>query len=268
MIRKVFLFGAVTLLFSFNNSINKIDAKVIIFTEPITQEDTIEIISEEIINPIQSSIYNKVDTTFFAPFSVDSIFIGMVQNNDNNIDSSTLTRGEVLFLTTSINDYLPNTYLSEYFNHFNKLDSLIINNKYNEYIDQLDIGMIKICNAYINGQLKLSTDLKMILWSLNYSTYEACPYTSGTKIIGTLFYNENITNTIQIGEISGGGDAPMYWDTEIYSLINKQQMTTHLIYIVGEMEEEDNGDYIEFKDTTYHINISNSGFEVIGQTKD
>jgi len=265
MSRNILLFSLFSLFLSCNSSKEKIESKVTI-KQPKIQVDSVETNLKEIINPVQTGIYDKVNTTFLAPFSIDSIFIDMVHNND--IDPSTLNRDEVLFLSKSITTFLPDTYLNEYLNDFFRLDSLITNKKYNEYIDQLDIGMIKTCNAYINGQLIVSDDINIILWSLNYSTYEACPYTSGTKILGTLFYNETYKNTIQLGESSGGGDAPMYWETNVYSIINTQQMNTHLISFVAEADDEIDDDYIEYIDTSFQINISNSGFEVIAQPKD
>lgn len=267
MSRNILLFSLFSLFLSCNSSKEKTESKVTI-KQPKIQVDSVETNLKEIINPVQTGIYDKIDTNFLAPFPIDSIFIDMVHNNDKNIDTSTLNRDEVLFLSKSTTTFLPDTYLNEYLNDFFRLDSLITNKKYDEYIGQLDIGMIKTCNAYINGQLIVSDDINIILWSLNYSTYEACPYTSGTKILGTLFYNGTNKNTIQLGESSGGGDAPMYWETNVYSIINTKQIITHLKSFVAEADEEIDDDYIEYLDTSFQINILNSGFEVIAQPKD
>ena len=262
MINNALIFSLLIIVLSCSES--KKDDKIEVIKQTVAKKDSIKnqtIVQKDTINPIQLSVFNKIDTLFSLPFSIDSIFIDIVQTNNYKIDTSTLSTDEVIFLTTSLKDDLPNSNLDIYLKDFYKLDSLIKENKYDEYIEQIDIGMMMYCNAYITGELNLSDTTKIVLWSLSFSTYEACPFSYGTIILGTLFYKNNLTNTIQLGEATGGGDAPIYWETLVYSSIENQQIKTQYTSYVAEMVDENNNDYIEYKDTTYQIKITNNGFQ-------
>jgi len=255
---------SVLLLFSCsdNQSIN--NSNVVLNQKPTVKKDTIKHKEDEVIvkkNLIQNNIFNKIDSVFSIPLSVDSTFITNIIDLNNQVDTSTLSANEVRFLTEHLFDSTPDTYLISYLKDFYNLDSLIQNNTYNKYVDELDIGMMKFCRAYINGQIELSNDTTIVLWSLTYSTFEACPFTFGTKILATLFINDNKKNCIQIGELSGGGDAPMYWETNMFSKIESQQIHTDFESFAAEMTETNDDIYLEQNDTAYQIKITNNGFQ-------
>ena len=75
---------------------------------------------------------------------------------------------------------------------------------------QLDIGQTKESSAWVYDTLSYATG-KLIVWGITYSSYEACPSFAGKKIFITTISNEDKPqNTIQLMEVSGAADAPVY----------------------------------------------------------
>jgi hypothetical protein len=81
--------------------------------------------------------------------------------------------------------------------------------QYEDYVNLLDLGQLKDANAYWIGRIEKG-DTALILWNVQYSSYEACPFYSGNEIFVSVIHEGIVKKCIKIGEYSTGGDAP-YW---------------------------------------------------------
>jgi hypothetical protein len=104
--------------------------------------------------------------------------------------------------------------------------------------------------------VNLNDSADLFLWVLDYSSYEACPYYSGTTIYGSLFVNRKFKNTAAIGDISGGGDPPVWGGTLITSNIRENRIEIRELQEFGdEMYDEETEEYeiLETRDEYHHI---------------
>ena len=135
---------------------------------------------------------------------------------------------------------------------------------YEDYVNNIDIGMMKESEANIHQKLIIDANNYIMLWSISYSTYEACPYASGTIVFGTYFNNNVAQNTATLGEDSGGGDAPYWGGTLITSQISSTAIITQKYEVNGgDMDEETGEEIIDRTDNTYNIALTELGFEVV-----
>ena len=165
---------------------------------------------------------NNVETDFLfkeaefkklsLPFTMDTLFIQKVDTN-NRITYQQVRALGINFLKSELGDGL-----SYDFNTFCEIDSLKQVGKYVDYVNHLDIGMTKRCIAYKLGFMDIGNN-KLFIWGIDASSYEACPYFSGTKIIATFLNGEKEVTHFTIAEISGGGDPPASGNDQITAVI-------------------------------------------------
>jgi len=231
---------------------------------PQNPEDTI-VKSRPIINI--ESLLNKIDTSYTTPFKLDSNYVENVSMSNNDI--STLTNIEVQYLGFDMVKNQPTEWADYNIGIFIELDSMIINGTYDDYVESIDIGMMERSFANIHSKIVINDNTFILLWSISFSTFEACPFSSGTVIFGT-FFNENLAyNTAALGESSGGGDAPYWNDTFITSEIHSTKVSTRKIEQIGGEDDEETGEEIvEITDKIYNLKITKLGFEVIGKEQD
>ena len=214
---------------------NSIDSLI---TKSITEEG---VISENVQINVKS-LLSKIDTTYSTPFKLDSSYIDKISKLSSL--SSTLSNLEVQYLTFNLIRNEPTDWSTYSITSFIKIDSTRLMGTYNDYLETIDIGMIQESEAHINSKIELNETDYILLWSIRYSSYEACPYSSGTVIFGT-FFNDNIAiNTATLGEDSGGGDAPYWGSTFISSTINSELIISIKLDENGGEENEDTGEEI------------------------
>jgi hypothetical protein len=243
-------------------------------TVEITQSDTGELtvdttffeqkIEQELIDSTLTIdldlLLTKVDsdTAYHVPFHLDSIYMSTFED----LDASTLTNAEVEYLSTNLVDNTPTNWSSYSIQSFIDIDSMRLMGTYENYVDNLDIGMMKESDANIHQKIIIDENNYILLWSITYSTYEACPYASGIVVFGTYFYNNLALNTATLGENSGGGDAPYWGSTFITSQINSTLIITNKHEESGgEIDEETGEDIIEISDKEFKVNLTELGFK-------
>lgn len=101
---------------------------------------------------------------------------------------------------TEINEY----YLKDY----SKIEQSKLNKKYKEYTDSLDIGMMQDANCFALGKIELGDSLAILIWKLDFASYEACPYYSGTHFMASIVYTKQVVQTIQVACDESAADAP------------------------------------------------------------
>jgi len=148
-------------------------------------------------------------------------------------------------------------------NDFMQLDSLRLNGEYEEYIDNIDIGMTVTAEANIGDKVKISENSFILLWAIYIATYEACPYYTGTSVYGTLFIDQTATSTAVLGETSSAGDAPYWMLTFITSEITNSVINTVIAEENGgEYDEENDIELTESSETKCVIKITDDGFKI------
>jgi hypothetical protein len=225
----------------------------------LTQDTTVTVAVEEPKPEISAhlqTILDKSDTTYFLPMAVDTNFIKVIDFNDKS-DRTALNFENGQYLGARILESAP-TFEGEYYMEvFCELDSLKSAGAYADYVNNLDIGMMQVADAFVEGIIDLGEGKHMLLWSINFSTYEACPYASGAAVYGTLLSNYEVQNTMLLAEVSGGGDPPAWGDTNVSTEITAEfEIETYSLNRSG--EDEGPADIIE---ETYVTRIGDSGFE-------
>lgn len=175
--------------------------------------------------------YDSVDIVSFAtfdeqsfralslPLKIDTVFI-------QNADSSERISFQQLRSLKSNFMFSEFPSSAEYdFNTFCMIDSLKFNKAYDSYLSKLDIGMTKTCIAYKLGFARLNENIKLFVWGITQSSYEACPFFSGTSIIGTFVNAKNESKHLLLGTISSFGDPPATGSEEITSVISKNKIS-------------------------------------------
>lgn len=105
-------------------------------------------------------------------------------------------------------------------NNFRKIDSLKKHKQYESYLKDIDIGMVKNSDSYFLGSVEYSDGKMLLISAVTCSSYEACPYFSGTFIFGSLVSEGSITSSILLGEDLSAGDPPVGMLRKLYSILN------------------------------------------------
>lgn len=225
-----------------------------------TVVDTIPADSNIVIN--QDSLNAVFSMVTELPYIQDTSFLFESVGED----STWLTRDQVQYLTYGFVDSdlsYSGLYHVDDFYFFDSLSN--IEGAYEEYLAVLDIGMMAQTNAFAVQQVKVDDSTRIMLWCVNYSTYEACPYASGTILYGTIIRNGHVTSCTILGEDSSGADAPVWGETLILCSLTQEKMSAwkRNKNCYGEQDEEFN-DIVEETESNFTITIDEKGVWVIG----
>ncbi len=204
----------------------------------------------------------KFTSSYNLPYSLDS---AEIENQIEEESESNLTNIEVQYLSQEMVDNKPTSWAGYSIQTFIDLDSLKIKGEYEEYLENIDIAMMQEASANSLCQLNVSEESYILMWTVSYSTYEACPYSSGDVIFGTLMVNDEPTNTLLLGEDSGGGDAPYWGSTFVTSEINSSSIKTLMHEESGgdEYDEENDEEVVEVTEASYDVTITAEGFVIV-----
>jgi hypothetical protein len=103
------------------------------------------------------------------------------------------------------------------------LDSLKRKNKLNEYLAKLDVGQTKEATAFVYDTIGFGK-AKVVVWGINYGTYEACPFMNGKSVFLTSFVSEKPVATQRIMAISSSADAPLYQDVNSWCKLESSRL--------------------------------------------
>jgi len=129
------------------------------------------------------------------------------------------------------------------------IDSLKRKNKYNEYLAKLDVGQTKEATAYVYDTIGFGKG-NVVVWGINYGTFEACPFMNGKSIFLTSFVDGKPVTTQRIMAISNAADAPLY--QEVTS--SCQLESSRLISCIDSVET--GGDMVSEGENEYEESIS------------
>jgi len=240
MKKLVYFILFISLLYSCSNT-NKIDSSKI----QNSNNDSISILNTKKIGKILKLFkdYNSF------PYLVDTLYFDSI----SIYNFEPLAGEDVKILSTNLVEIGANYQYS--ISNFLMIDSLKTNNLYDKYLETIDIAMIKESDASALHKINFSDSIYALIWLLDYSTYEACPYAAGKVIFMTVIKNNQPFVCYNIGEQSGGGDAPYWSNSSLYSQIQKNT-EVNLLYIDelgGEYDENDN-EIVEHTETKFKIN--------------
>lgn len=208
-----------------------------------------------------NKLLGKLDTTFSLPLVIDTAFIDFAENSIVD-EESDLTPDEVNYMAFDLVNNRPTNMASFSFNEYTFIDSLHTYDQYDDYMANIDIAMTTQANAKLLGKAPIGPDSYFIIWATDYSTLEACPYGSGTYVWATLFSSDVATNTVLIGESSGGADAPYWGSTFVTGVLKRTSLETHVVdENGGDYDEETDEEIVEHKEEDYKVFITNDFFE-------
>lgn len=172
----------------------------------VAQIDTLKQIST--LN-LDSLFGNQFEVKTTLPYKIDSIYF---ENLD--ITQKQLTSDQVKFLSDNLAETDFSYSAKSNVEDVLFFDSLKVNDGYEEYMEILDIGMMKDTTAHAVCEIEVDSSTKFFVWYIDYGTYEACPYFAGKSVYLSTLKNGTITSCNLIAEFSGGGDAP-YWSENL-----------------------------------------------------
>ena len=209
-----------------------------------------------------AALIAKSEETFELPLMIDSSFIEKYALQEEDADYN-LTSVEAKYLGFSFPEGDLVSGGGWRLNTFIEIDSIKKAGGYEEYLNNLDLGQARYCIGHVIGKVDFNSQSTLLIWNLDYATYEACPYGYGTYIFGTIFTNGVGTNTCMLAESSGGGDPPSWGESYMQSEIVDTNITVTNLDTWGEDGDNGEDDYVETQDRTEILSISSLGFKVI-----
>ena len=190
MLKKIIYLGFVGTLFSSCSTSSS--------QEVSTESAKIEYPSE--INKFVN-LFSDLDTDLH-------IYAKFIEDSTRNTSKNKLNLKQVQLLSqnlskdemTEINDY----YLKDYF----KIEKAKQNKSYDKYLEKLDIGMMKDANCFVVGKIELGDSVSLLIWKMEFTSYEACPVYYGTNFLATVISNKTVVQTLQIACDETAADAP------------------------------------------------------------
>lgn len=143
-------------------------------------------------------VIDRIDSSLLSQLEYDSLL-----NTEVSVDE--VKRLSQHYTAFPGNDYLIFDYLDEYL----KIDSMKKAGAYQQYLENLDIGMLRDAEAFILGRVKLASSLTGTLWGIRYTSYEACPYYHGVDLYLSLPNPKDQFFAIKVGAIATAVDPPM-----------------------------------------------------------
>jgi hypothetical protein len=187
---------------------------------------------------IDPALLAKFTVSTELPFMQDTAYLAeMILNDTNKLTTDELRYLSYGFVDTEVSYEGLIPVEDAFF-----FDSLKADGSYEGYIETADIGMMIRSDAHVAQKVKLDDSTDVLLWVVDFGTYEACPYASGRILYGSVLRNGVVTSSTILGEDSGGADAPI-WSTTV-SLVS---MTSQGVSVfktdhncAGEADEEGN----------------------------
>ncbi len=167
-----------------------------------------------------------------APLTIDSAFI-------NNLDTLEALGGGLLedLKKDSLNTDISGDIRSSVQGCI-LIDRLKQQGRYQNYLDSLDIGMLKNAMAFTIGKIKVG-DRFLLLWGINESSYDACPLYSGTSIIASWPTNDGGFTHIVAAEMYDAADAPLALWRRTSSTLGSSEISVFSVTYTENAETEE-----------------------------
>ncbi len=100
----------------------------------------------------------------------------------------------------------PNAY---YLKEFYTIEKAKKDKKYDDFLEKLDIGMTKDAHCYALKRMEFGDSIATLLWRLDFTSYEACPFFHGSHYMLSTIYQGKVVQTIQLAASESAADAPV-----------------------------------------------------------
>lgn len=170
------------------------------------------------LSPEQKNFMAGFKIGFKQPLRIDSAFIAGLDTIENL---------ELNFIQMLAADSINETLARGLKNSLNAcifIEQKKQSGRYTNYLDSLDIGMLKNAMAFKIGKLSLSGSDTLLLWGINEASFEADPGYSGISIIASQANTKKGFNHILIGERYSAGDPPLFMEKKTNSEITKEEI--------------------------------------------
>jgi len=158
---------------------------------------------------INQALLEKFKISTELPFVQDSVYLANLSYSDTNA----LTVDEAKYLSFGFVDSDVSYRGLSPVDDFYFFDSLKVNDGYESFMEVIDIGMMIRSDAFIAQKVIVDDSTSILLWIVDYATYEACPYASGKVLYASVLRNNVVTSCTILGEDSSGADAPIWSET-------------------------------------------------------
>lgn len=146
-----------------------------------------------------------------------------------------------------------------YLNDFFQIAQAKNEGTYDTLLAHLDIGMTENASCNAIGRIEFGDTMGMIIWEINYKSYDACPYYNGHHVLGTLIKNGNVVSCIQLAAREYGADAPMSFEAYQLASIAKNGVITTRNY--SQTNEEDLK--VESASAFFKYQITSKGYKAL-----
>lgn len=204
---------------------------------------------KEVLYPKELENSLHLFPTIQADYNIDHSFLSDSVKNHKNFK---LNSSQVQFLSSVLkenNDQSNSYYLKGYY----EIETAKKERKYTQFLETLDIGMMKDANCFAIGKIEFGDSMAILLWKIEYSSYEACPFFQGTRFYSTLVAEGKVKETIQLASKESTGDAPMFSETHQDAFIQKNgylKYHSQSKVFEDDLEVEYSEDRSQFKITT------------------
>jgi hypothetical protein len=232
-----------------NENENKNTKGTVTDTSLVKNDDTV------VYYPLSDEVKQLValfDSVHSFPYHFDTTLI----NGANKKDS--LGTSHIKLLAFKWNDHALNNDLDYTLKQFYSIDSVKAKGAYEEWCKTLDIGNTKFANAYAINRIYINPETFLLVWALSTSSYEACPYFSGTSIYVTPVFKGQLQPCMYVAESMSAGDPPVGMDRLVTGTVNAEgRFTLH----VEETHDEDmDAPKVEFTMEDYWLNLKDGIF--------
>ncbi len=200
------------------------------------------------------------DETNDLPFLADSSIINHLKKYDSisTNEVKLLSLKKIKHSLSDESNYQLKTFLF--------IDSIKRAGGYAAYIENLDIGMTKFANAYAIKRVNLDIYTMALIWGINTSTFEACPYANETYIYITIVHKGKVTSSFVLAEDLQAGDPPVSMSRTVNARINRDM--TIDIELYEESDEDIDAPKIEINKENYILTLNDGKLIVTNENKE
>jgi hypothetical protein len=210
-------------------------------------------------DPEVQKLVSLFKTELPLPFIVDSAFLVKEHYGDS------IGGKEMKLLASNVMKHDQLGSLEYDLPDFYNIDSIKATGTYTAWCETLDIAMTKFSKAEAVGKIKYTDETDLLVWMLQQSSYEACPWSNFRTVYITPVHKNKIGQTSVLGESYGAGDPPVSLHRYIYGTVNKDGSI-----VLDWREEHDDMDttFSELEKRKYDLLIKDDNISVMKELKE
>ena len=191
------------------------------------------------------------------PYSIDSVFFEA--DTAMNFEAGNLDIATVKVLSAKLAGDDQSSREQYYLNDFYRIAQAKQDGTYDSLMNDLDIGMTENASCHTIGRLEFGDTMALVIWEINYKSFDACPYFTGHHVLGTLVKAGKVLSCIQLASREFGADAPMSFEAWQLADISAGGELRMKAYSQTDEAEQ----MVEKEHHTAGYRITNSGFSIL-----